>query len=53
MRLQEIWQDIELPQGDQIAVLEDVIARAHAVSGGRGTGGRVGSRLLPVQPAFK
>ncbi|KAI8473021.1 MAG: hypothetical protein J3K34DRAFT_457577 [Monoraphidium minutum] len=31
VRLQEVWQDIELPQEQQVAVLEDVISRAHAV----------------------
>jgi len=31
VRLQEVWQDIELPQSQQVAVLEDVIARAHHV----------------------
>lgn len=30
-RLQEVWQDIELPQAQQVAVLEDVISRAHLV----------------------
>ncbi|KIZ07743.1 hypothetical protein MNEG_0212 [Monoraphidium neglectum] len=31
VRLQEVWQDIELPQAQQVAVLEDIISRAHLV----------------------
>jgi hypothetical protein len=30
-RLQEVWLDVELPEGQQVEVLEGVIARAHAV----------------------
>jgi hypothetical protein len=31
VRLQEVWQDIELAEAQQVEVLEGVIARAHAV----------------------
>ncbi|GBF94150.1 hypothetical protein Rsub_07137 [Raphidocelis subcapitata] len=31
VRLKDVWADIELPQARQVAVLEDVISRAHAV----------------------